>query len=73
MPWATITQTFPARLHSMQTEWLATAGLRSLRKALITSSSWWRLTGQPCSSKSTWTLAEIGVEVSSVEMYSGEA
>ena len=42
MPWATITQTFPARLHSMQTLWLAIAGLRSLTKALITSSSWWR-------------------------------
>ena len=68
MPWATITQTFPARLHSTQTEWFATAGLRSFTNALITSSSWWRFTGQPCSSKSTWTLAEIGVEVSRVEM-----
>ena len=40
----------------------------------MTTSSSWRLSiGQPCSSKSTATCAEIGVEVSSVEMYSGDA
>ncbi len=48
-------------------------GRRPCRNAVITSSSWRLLIGQPFSSKSTGTCAEIGVEVSSVEMYSGEA
>ena len=48
-------------------------GRRSPRKAPITSSSWRLLIGQPCSSKSTGTWALIGVEVSSVDMYSGVA
>ena len=39
----------------------------------MTSSSWRLSIGQPCSSKSTGTCAEIGVDVSSVETYSGEA
>ena len=73
MPCATITQTLPRRLHSMQTLVEAMLGRRPCRKAVITSSSWRLLIGQPCSSKSTGTCAEIGVEVSSVEMYSGEA
>ena len=45
----------------------------SCRKALITSSSWRLSIGQPRSSKSTGTWAAIGVEVASVEMYSGGA
>ena len=40
---------------------------------LITSSSWCLLIGHPCSSKSTGTWSLIGVEVASVEMYSGDA
>ena len=40
---------------------------------MITSSSCRLSIGQPCSSKSTFTCAEIGVEVASVEMYSGDA
>ena len=73
MPCATITQTLPARLHSTQTLWSLIAGRRSCRKALMTSSSWRLSGGQPCSSKSTWTCALAGVEVASVETYSGLA
>jgi hypothetical protein len=40
---------------------------------VITSSSWRRSIGQPRSSKSTGTCAEIGVEVASVSMYCGLA
>ena len=43
------------------------------REAVSTSSSWRRSIGQPCSSKSTSTWAEIGVEVSREAMYSGWA
>ena len=68
MPWATITQTVPRRLHSMQTLCARTRGRRRLRWALITSSSWCLSIGQPRSSKSTGTWALIGVEVASVEM-----
>ena len=46
---------------------------RPARGRVITSSSWWRSIGQPWSSKSTATWAAIGVEVASVEMYSGWA
>ena len=73
MPCATITHTLPRRLHSMHTLCDEIAGLRSLRKALITSSSCRLLMGQPCSSKSTCTWSEIGVEVASVDTYSGDA
>ncbi len=48
-------------------------GRRPCSVAVITSISWHLLIGQPFSSKSTATCAEIGVEVASVEMYSGEA
>ena len=48
------------------------AGARA-RKAVITSSSWCLLIGQPRSSKSTGTWSAIGVEVASVAMYSGRA
>ena len=47
------------------------AGARRAGGAPITSSSWGLLIGQPRSSKSTCTCAPIGVEVASVEMYSG--
>ena len=69
----TITQTVPRCLHSMQTLWAAMAGLRPARNAEITSMSCALLIGQPCSSKSTATCAEIGVDVASVLMYCGEA
>ena len=74
MPWATMTHTVPRRLHSMQTlcARIARACGRS-GSAVITSSSWCLLIGQPRSSKSTGTWSLIGVEVASVEMYSGEA
>ena len=64
----------PRRLHSTQTLWVgdARAGGRA-GSALITSSSWCLLIGQPRSSKSTGTWSAIGVEVASVEMYSGAA
>ncbi len=62
----TITQTVPRALHSMQTLCAAIAGLRPARNAEITSRSCILLMGQPCSSKSTVTWAEIGVEVASV-------
>ena len=39
----------------------------------MTSSSWRRSIGQPCSSKSTSTCAAIGVDVASAEIYSGRA
>ena len=68
-----MTQTLPRRLHSMQTLVDGMFGRRPCRNAVITSSSWRLSIGQPCSSKSTGTCAEIGVEVASVEMYSGEA
>ena len=67
----TITQTVPRRLHSMQTLCAAIAGLRPARNAEITSMSWRLSIGQPRSSKSTGTWAEIGVEVASVLIYSG--
>ena len=73
MPWATITQTIPRRLHSVQTLVVGMLGRRPAKKAVSTSSSWRLLIGQPCSSKSTGTWAEIGVDVASVETYSGEA
>ena len=69
----TMTQMLPRSLHSMQTLWPAIAGLRPARKADSTSSNCALLIGQPCSSKSTFTWAEIGVEVASVLMYFGDA
>ena len=69
----TITQTLPRSLHSTQTLWAATLGLRPFRKALTTSSSWRLLGGQPRSSKSTGTWSAMAVEVASVSMYSGVA
>jgi hypothetical protein len=44
------------------------AGLRPASRAVITSSSWRRSMGQPRSSKSTCTCAEIGVDVASVSI-----
>src|ERR1039458_8121743 len=73
VPCATITHTVPRRLHSRQTLWARTRGRRRFRWALITSSSCCLLIGHPCNSKSTATLALIGVEVARVEMYSGVA
>ena len=61
-----MTQTVPRNLHSWHTLWPGIAGLRPIRKALMTSSSWPLSIGQPRSSKSTGTWALIGVEVASV-------
>ena len=47
MPCATITQTVPRRLHSMQTLVDGMLGRRPCRNAVITSSSWRLLIGQP--------------------------
>ena len=46
-------------------------GLRPCRKALITSSSWCLLIGQPRSSKSTGTWSAMGVDLSQRLMYCG--
>jgi hypothetical protein len=73
MPWETITQGMPRLLHSTQTEWVAMLGRRRCSIAETSSSSWRLLIGQPRSSKSTSTWSAIGVEVASVEMYSGLA
>ena len=73
MPWATVTQTLPRRLHSTQTLYAGIRGVRPCRNAASTSSSWRWSIGQPRSSKSTATWAAIGVEVASVSMYSGWA
>ena len=40
MPWATVTQTFPRRLHSTQTLCVGILGLRPCSSAASTSSSW---------------------------------
>ena len=68
MPWATITQTLPRALHSKQTLCAGIVRPPAVEERVITSSSWRLSIGQPCSSKSTSTCAEIGVEVASVEM-----
>jgi hypothetical protein len=57
----------------MHTLCAAIWGLRSLRYALMTSSSWPLSGGQPLSSKSTATCSAAGVEYRSVEMYCGLA
>ena len=44
-----------------------------MSSAVITSKSCRRSIGHPCTSRSTDTWAEIGVEVDSEEMYSGWA
>ena len=56
----------PRPLHSWHTVCPGMTGRRPARGAVRTSSSWPRSIGQPWSSKSTATWAEIGVEVSSV-------
>src|SRR6516225_2625796 len=71
VPCATMTQTVPRNLHSWQTLCREIAGLRPMRKALMTSSSWPLSIGHPRNSKSTGTCALIGVEVASVFTYSG--
>ena len=73
VPCATMTQTTPRRLHSVHTLVAGMPGRRPWRNAVTTSSSWRLSIGQPRSSKSTGTCAAIGVDVASVEMYSGEA
>ena len=73
VPCATMMQAVPRFLHSMQTLFGDTFGLRSFKNALMTSRSWCLLIGQPRSSKSTITCAAMGVDVSSVLMYSGLA
>ena len=65
VPRLTSRQTVPRPLHSWHTECPGITGRRPARVAVITSSSWWRSIGQPCSSKSTSTWAAMGVEVSS--------
>ena len=74
MPWATITQTLPRRLHSMQTLCAAICGLAlvqegadHLEQLALVDRAAAAARSRPC----TWAL--IGVEVSSVEMYSGVA
>ena len=71
MPCATITHTLPRRLHSTQTLWAAMLRRRRCRIALSDLDQLRLSIGQPRSSKSTWTWSAIGVEVASVEMYSG--
>jgi len=72
-PRATITHTVCCRLHSRQTLSSSCAGTTpnsSARSAPITCRP---LTGQPHSSRSTFTLAAIGLTLSSVLTYCGEA
>src|SRR5581483_10347761 len=63
VPCATVTQTTPRCLHSVQTLVDGISGLRPWRNAVTTSSSWRLSIGQPCNSKSTSTCAAIGVDV----------
>ena len=73
MPWATATHTVPRRLHSTHTLYDGIRGVRPWSAAASTSSSWCLSIGQPRSSKSTATWAEIGVDRASVARYSGWA
>ena len=59
-------------LHADASSPARSAGARA-GSAVTTSSSWRLSIGQPRSSKSTGTWSAIGVDVASVEMYSGEA
>ncbi len=68
MPCATITQTLPRSLHSMQTLCPGVAGRRPCSNALTVSINWCFEIGQPRSSKSTGTWSAIGVEVASVSI-----
>src|SRR5208337_1145178 len=72
-PCATAMQTLPLRLHSMQTLYAGTFGLRPASVAVISSINWCLLMGQPRSSKSTGTCSAMGVEKFSVLMNFGVA
>ena len=73
VPWATITQTVPRRLHSTQTLSSAIAGGGRAGTRVDHLEQLVLVIGQPRSSKSTGTWSAIGVEVASVQMYSGRA
>ena len=72
-PRATVMHVVPRALHSKHTLCPGRSGFRPASSAVSVFTSCRRSIGQPCSSRSTGTWSEAGVEVSNVDRYSGRA